>query len=267
MDCLKSPFRYAGGKYYARKIISEHLIESDCYCEPFAGGGSIFFYKEKSNMNILNDLDSDLMNAYSVIQNNVEEMIYIIKNIGKPTKEIHSFLKNEFKPANNIEAGARWFYLNRTSYNGIMKPVNMCYSYVEKNCMRYNNWEKALRRASYKLEGVVLQNKDALDCIHDLPDGCLVFVDAPYYNTKQDRFYNHVFDMKDHVKLAETIKEESNRLKFLISYDNCADIRDMYGFMKSICNEEWRYSMNRLDYKPENRRRYNNGDEIILKNY
>ena len=46
MSAINSPFRYAGGKFYARKLIAEHLTDSDVYCEPFAGGGSIFFYKE-----------------------------------------------------------------------------------------------------------------------------------------------------------------------------------------------------------------------------
>ena len=48
MGAINSPFRYPGGKFYARKLIAEHLINSDVYCEPFAGGGSVFFYKEKS---------------------------------------------------------------------------------------------------------------------------------------------------------------------------------------------------------------------------
>ena len=49
---MNSPFRYAGGKFYARKLIAEHLIDTDVYCEPFAGGASVFFYKEKSKVNI-----------------------------------------------------------------------------------------------------------------------------------------------------------------------------------------------------------------------
>ena len=58
---INSPFRYAGGKFYARKLIAEHLIDTTVYCEPFAGGASVFFYKKKSEINILNDLDEALI--------------------------------------------------------------------------------------------------------------------------------------------------------------------------------------------------------------
>ena len=43
MNGINSPFRYAGGKFYARKLILELLPQHDDYIEPFAGGASIFF--------------------------------------------------------------------------------------------------------------------------------------------------------------------------------------------------------------------------------
>ena len=33
---INSPFRYAGGKFYARKLINEHIPEHSYYIEPFA---------------------------------------------------------------------------------------------------------------------------------------------------------------------------------------------------------------------------------------
>jgi DNA adenine methylase len=44
---INSPFRYAGGKFYARKLILEQLPPHDAYIEPFAGGGSIFLQNPK----------------------------------------------------------------------------------------------------------------------------------------------------------------------------------------------------------------------------
>ena len=59
---INSPFRYAGGKFYARKLIFEHIPPHQLYCEPLVGGGSVFFAKPKAPANILNDLDEELMN-------------------------------------------------------------------------------------------------------------------------------------------------------------------------------------------------------------
>ena len=61
---MNSPFRYAGGKFYARKLILEHIPAHSGYCEPLAGGASIFFAKPKAQDNWLNDRDTDLMRVY-----------------------------------------------------------------------------------------------------------------------------------------------------------------------------------------------------------
>ncbi|MEI6063595.1 MAG: DNA adenine methylase, partial [Pseudanabaena sp. ELA748] len=61
---INSPFRYAGGKFYARKLILEFIPQHTNYVEPFAGGASIFFAKEKSPHNWLNDIDKDVINVY-----------------------------------------------------------------------------------------------------------------------------------------------------------------------------------------------------------
>ena len=44
---INSPFRYAGGKFYARNLILEHIPPHSDYIEPFAGGASIFFAKSR----------------------------------------------------------------------------------------------------------------------------------------------------------------------------------------------------------------------------
>ena len=54
MTAMNSPFRYAGGKFYARKLILEHIVPHVYYAEPFAGGASIFFAKDKAATNVLN---------------------------------------------------------------------------------------------------------------------------------------------------------------------------------------------------------------------
>jgi len=42
---VNSPFRWAGGKFYARKIIETYIPQHNYYVEPFFGGGSVFFTK------------------------------------------------------------------------------------------------------------------------------------------------------------------------------------------------------------------------------
>ncbi len=247
MSSINSPFRYAGGKFYARKLISEHLIDTQVYCEPFAGGASIFFHKDKSPINILNDLDSDLMLVYKTIRDNPNGMIELLSTFDYPSKEAHDFYKNEYVPQNELEKATRWFYLNRISYSGIMQFQNCYFGYGDKYSMRPENWPRNILRTSEKLQGVELRCQDAIDCLHSLPDGALAFVDAPYYNADQDKFYTCYFSHEDHLRLCEAIREEQHRLKLFITYDNCDDIRELYSFMPYMYDKEWNYCISRTD--------------------
>jgi len=75
LGSINSPFRYAGGKFYARNLILEHIPDHSYYIEPLAGGSSIFFAKPKTNNNWLNDIDEALINTYLVIRDRPDSLI------------------------------------------------------------------------------------------------------------------------------------------------------------------------------------------------
>ena len=68
-DSIKSPLRYPGGKFYALKHIMPYIecVPHDEYREPFFGGGSVFFAKKKTEFNIINDLEKDIIEFYKWI--------------------------------------------------------------------------------------------------------------------------------------------------------------------------------------------------------
>ena len=123
-----SPFRYPGGKFYARPKILRATPPHTQYCEPFAGGASVFFAKPKAHTNILNDLDRDVINTIRHIRDNVEGLIAMLRGI-PATKDNHHYYKTQYSPRNDMERAFRWFYLNRTSYSGIMRPENCYWGY------------------------------------------------------------------------------------------------------------------------------------------
>ncbi|GAI04567.1 unnamed protein product, partial [marine sediment metagenome] len=142
---INSPLRYAGGKFYARKLIIKLIPHHSNYIEPLAGGASLFFAKDKVQKNWLNDIDPELINCLMTIRDYPKELINKLKG-EKATKERHSYYKNEFKPTNDLEKAVRWFYLNRTSYSGIMNMQNCFWGYGDKYSMRPENWPLNIRR-------------------------------------------------------------------------------------------------------------------------
>jgi DNA adenine methylase len=271
MPAINSPFRYPGGKFYARKLILEHIPPHTFYGEPFAGGGSIFFAKEKANHNWLNDADEALINVYLHIRDNPEGLATFLADL-PASKELHHYYKNEFVPQNDLERAGRWYYLNRTSYSGIMKRQNCYWGYGDKYSMQPKNWGQNIQRTSQKLQSVTLTNLDFAQMIEQVPDGGFLFIDPPYFNADQDKFYECSFSHDDHVRLAEVLETHSWRLKYLITYDNSPEVRQLYTWAHDMLEREWNYTINRTDDqrkegdKNERGTRYR-GREIFIVNF
>ncbi len=270
---INSPFRYAGGKFYARNLILEYVPPHSHYIEPFAGGASIFFAKPKKENNWLNDIDEALINTYLIIRDMPENLISFLDG-EQATKERHSYYKNEFKPTNKLEEAARWFYLNRTSYSGIMKLQNCYWGYGEKYSMRPENWARNIIRTSEKLQNVNITCMDFEDVIKAAPDGAFLFIDPPYFNADQDKFYTHSFLKDDHYRLCKTLKKYHTKINFLMTYDNSPEIRELYKWTTEIHNKEWNYTISRTDDQKKGQKKKDNfkggrykGKEVFILNY
>lgn len=274
---INSPFRYAGGKFYARTLILEHIRPHSVYIEPFAGGGSIFFAKPKSQVSWLNDADFELVNTYLMIRDYPNELIELLKG-EEATKERHSYYKNDFKPKDNLEKALRWFYLNRTSYSGIMNMKNCYWGYGEKYSMQPKNWGNNILRTSQKLQNVEITNLD-FEVVIDMIEpnkSTFLFLDPPYFNADQDKFYTCSFTAEDHLRLSDVLKRNSHKFDFMITYDNSPEIRELYSWTDSILEKEWNYTINRTDDQKKGVRpvgtlakkgeRYK-GKEIFILNY
>jgi len=266
---INSPFRYAGGKFYARKLILEHIPDHSCYVEPFAGGASIFFAKVKAKSNWLNDIDHELINCLIVIRDYPDKLIGSLRG-ERATKERHNYYKNIFKPETDLDNAVRWFYLNRTSYSGIMNMQNCYFGYGDKYSMRPENWPRNILRTSEKLQKVKLTSIDFEEVITEAEDGAFLFIDPPYFNADQDKFYTYFFKKEDHFRLCDVLKRNSLRIKFLLTYDNSPEIRELYKWAHSLHEKEWNYTLNRTDDQKNGTDRKGTrykGRELFIVNY
>ena len=190
------------------------------------------------------------------------------------TKEKHDYFKNIYLPVNALERAFRWYYLNRTSYSGIMNVVNCYWGYGDKFSMQPKNWPTQLRKCSAKLQGASLLCGDFATVIEQAPDGAFLFIDPPYYNADQAKFYTFAFTKADHHRLAELMQQHSKRLRFLLTYDDSPEIRGLYGWAEIILVKQWNYTINRTDDQKKERQRPQSekgtrymGREVFILNY
>jgi len=74
------PFlKWAGGKRKLLPEIKKYIPDTfSHYCEPFVGAGALLFELMPKNA-LINDINSDLINVYNVIRDNVDALIQDLK--------------------------------------------------------------------------------------------------------------------------------------------------------------------------------------------
>jgi DNA adenine methylase len=260
-DFVMSPFRFPGSKGRAIKYIRPfwERINHDEYREPLFGGGAVFFAKPKVKFNWINDIDRELIITLKVMADPVarEQLIQRVTS-EVATKERFEEIK-AWKPTSDIEIAHRFFYINRTSYCGIMKQPP--WGYHPKKSVPPLKWGDRIRKAGEKLEGVKITQYDFSEVITAPPTGKTVFlfIDPPYYHSDQKRAYTHSFSIKDHYRLCKLLQNTS--YYFCLTYDDCPEIRNMYSWA-NIHPVSWRYHT--ANSRKAKRKM---GRELIITNY
>ena len=214
-----------------------------------------------------------MINTFIQIRDNLDELLRLLEGV-PATKKLHAYYKTRYKPANDLERAFRWYYLNRTSYSGIMKRKNCYFGYGEKYSMRPENWPRHLRTVSDRLHGVDLTSLDFESCIDEMPDGAFLFIDPPYFDADQQKFYPCHFEMNDHIRLMNCLKRNSDRLLFLITYDDSKGVRELYDWCDVMEDQEWQYTISRTDDQKNGKKLADGhksnrvkGRELFIKNY
>jgi DNA adenine methylase len=65
---LKTPISYYGGKQSMLKHILPLIPDHKIYVEPFFGGGAVYWAKEPSKTEVINDVNANIVNFYEVLK-------------------------------------------------------------------------------------------------------------------------------------------------------------------------------------------------------
>lgn len=255
------PFRYPGGKYYARNILEPFWdsVEHIEYREPFAGGATVFFTKPKAKINWLNDLDSELMICYEIMQNpETRERLALELSEEIASKERWKEIYDS-QPQNEYEIGKKYYYLNRTSFSG--KLVSAAWGYRPKRSLPPERWGERIIPCGKYLENTKLTNLDFAEVIRADGKEVLLYIDPPYFLPPKHKHYRCGFDVEDHIRLAEELKDTQH--KFFLTYDDCNEIRDLYKWA-NICPVEFFYRVDNSSVCGGNRQL---GFELIITNF
>lgn len=77
---LKTPVTYYGGKQRLLKHILPLFPEHVQYVEPFIGGGAVYFAKQPSKAEVINDIKIEVVNFYKVLKNDFAKLNKMIQS-------------------------------------------------------------------------------------------------------------------------------------------------------------------------------------------
>jgi DNA adenine methylase len=227
--------RHGGKKYLAKKIVGmmpRHLV----YCEPFFGGGQVFFARDPADRSlwwdqktsdrrhpdgvceVINDLDGDLATFFRVLADPelLEPLLRILRAtlVSQRTfRTAQNVLRDEL--ATDLARAVAMFIANRQSRQALGKDfVTPVLTRLRGGrCEHANAWWSAiesLRVAHRRLRNVLVLNDEAVKVIraHD-EESTFFYLDPPYpHATRTAEGAYGAFEMtdEDHRELLFTIR-------------------------------------------------------------
>jgi len=251
---MQGPFPYVGGKNRLAKKIISLLPEHTTYVEPFAGGAQVFFHKQPSRVEVLNDLNEEIVNFFRVCQSHYEELIRCLR-FTVASRRLHELLSNT--PAQiltDIQRAARFFYLQKNSFGGLVVRRNFHYSVGARPNFRPERIPELLVKTHQRLQAVQIECLPFQDVIrkYDRP-ATFFYLDPPYWDRELYKFNLKEEDFVDLERLLRQVKG-----KFMLSLNDVPEVRKLFAKF-SISDVTLAYSTQKRVGK-----RYS---EVIIRNF
>lgn len=251
---MNSFIGWIGGKKLLRKeIIALFPTDADRYIEVFGGAGWVFFGKEENRkqLEVFNDVNSNLVNLYRCIKFHCEELQREMEWLINSREQFFQFrgqLESQIG-LTDIQRAARYLYIIKFSFANDRRSFTTSGKDILKTI-------EFLKDVKERLKNVVIENKDFENLIkvYDRPKA-LFYLDPPYVGT--ENVYDGQFNMEDHIRLRNSAA--SIKGKFILSYNDCELVRRLYSDFK--IRETARN--NNISNKKENA----TYQEVIITNY
>lgn len=217
---------WVGGKYQLSKKIIPLIPPHTCYVEPFAGAAWVFFKKAHSEVEVLNDINSDVVTLYRVVKLHLEEFIRYFKWVLVARDEFERFTKEQPETLTDIQRAVRFFYLQKMSFGGHVTHRTFGTATTRTPRLNLLRIEEDLSAAHLRLSQVYIENLNYLDLIarYDC-EHSFFYIDPPYWNC-EDYYGKNIFDKTDFEKLADKLKTIKGQ--FLLSLNDVPEIRDIF---------------------------------------
>lgn len=271
---MKPIIKWPGGKTQLLNKIREMLPPRfDTYYEPFLGGAAVLLDLNPTKA-VVNDINPELTNMYFQVKHQPEKLLTNINKLDEchesysDPKAFYYEVRKDFNESLDEPTAlqaARLIYLNKHCFNGLYRVnSNGEFNVPFNGKVRGGSVDPDhLRELSSRLQSVSITCGDFEEVVKDAGLRDFVFFDSPYAPLTPTSFTDYTkegFAYEDHLRLADTFRELTNRGCYCMLTNHDTDlIRELYKDYK-IETVDVRRSINRNG----NGR---TGKEVIITNY
>ena len=220
---MKAILKYPGGKWRIGEWIVGHFPEHKVYCEPFFGSGAVFFKKNPSYIETINEVDGNIVNLFRVCREQPEALANAM--------EFTPFSREEFIDCYDMTVGdaverarrtlVRYHQSFGTSNSSRNSWKNTQTAGGPRNATMWNYLPDSIMKCCERLKNAQIENIDGVELIkrYNHPD-TLIYCDPPYLQSlRKKKMYAHEFSDERHIELLEALKQSKSKI-VLSGYDN-----------------------------------------------
>ncbi len=215
---------WVGGKRRLAQHILPLFPDHSCYVEPFCGAAALFFMKAPSKVEVLNDVHSELVRLYRVVQHHLEEFVRHFK-WSLTSREMYVWLQmTQPDTLTDIQRAARFFYLQKLGFGGKVDGQTFGVATTSKSRLNLLRLEEDFSQAHLRLHQVTIEHLDWAACVerYDRPH-TLFYMDPPYYGTEG---YGTAFDLGQYDRMADLMRNMQG--KAIVSVNDIPAMRQAF---------------------------------------
>ena len=216
---MRQVLKYPGSKWNLARELVKLIPEHHTYCEPYAGSMALLFTKEPSCIEVVNDLDSDVVNLFRCIQQDSERLARLVMTTPY-SREVYDSQFSGSGCASRYQQAAGFLvkcwqghgFRTTGSKVGWKNDVQgRERAYALWNWYRLPDW---IIEVAERLRMVQIEHRPALEVIQrfNFPSAFL-YLDPPYLlRTRTARQYAHEMTDADHEELLRIITKSKSQI-------------------------------------------------------
>ncbi|MCM2973514.1 DNA adenine methylase [Larsenimonas suaedae] len=229
---------WMGGKRRLAKQILPLFGPHRTYVEPFCGGAALYFMKEPSPVEVINDANGELVNLYRVVKHHLEELLRHFKWALVSRQEFLDLKRTPPETLTDIQRAARFFYLQKTAFGARADNPSFGTSAACRPRLNLLRLEEDLSEAHLRLSRTLIEQLPWEECVRRYDrDETLLYLDPPYWGTAG---YGIEFGLEQYALMGKLAREAKGQV--VISVNDIPEMHEAFEGL-TIQRTQLRYSV------------------------